>query len=296
MTSKAPTTGAPTDRGEHSRRAILDAALPVFRTDGYAAASLNQIIEASGLTKGGFYFHFPSKQALALAVLADHQERAVARVRQEIGSHERAVDRLFATPRVIARHTEAGDGPAALRKLTEELARDPDLRDVVCGSIRVWIEDAAKQFRAAQAEGSVRDDIDAATFAEVAANCDWHFGQVILLGAEFPACNELAYRMGAPLVTPSGFDPAVCPLIVGVRPLVADKTWTGIVGRLASESIGLVLTLEHPAEAHPPLTADVVGVLTDAGTRRERAPNPVQAVSEARNAGARLAGRRLRPI
>jgi AcrR family transcriptional regulator len=168
MTSKAPTTGAPTDRGEHSRRAILDAALPVFRTDGYAAASLNQIIEASGLTKGGFYFHFPSKQALALAVLAEHQERAVARVRQEIGSYERAVDRLFATPRVIARHTETGDGPAALRKLTEELARDPDLRDEVCGSIRVWIEDAAHQFRAAQAEGSVRDDIDAATFAEVA--------------------------------------------------------------------------------------------------------------------------------
>src|SRR5213083_81679 len=99
----------------------------------------------------------------------------------------------------------------------------------------------------------------------------------------------------APLVTPSGFDPAVCPLVVGLRPLVADKTWTGIVGRLASASTGLVLALEHPAEAHPAVTADVVGVLTDAGTRRERAPNPAQAVNEARNAGARLAGRRLRP-
>jgi len=74
-----------------------------------------------------------------------------------------------------------------------------------------------------------------------------------------------------------------------------DKTWTGIVGRLANESIGLVLALEHPAEAHPPVTADVIGVLTDAGKRRERAPNPVQAVIEARHPGARLAGRRLRP-
>jgi AcrR family transcriptional regulator len=159
---------ASTDRGEHSRRAILDAALPVFRAHGYAAASLNQIIEASGLTKGGFYFHFPSKQALALAVLEDHQRRALEEVRRDIGTHERAVDRLFATPRVIARHTEAGGGPAAMRKLTEELARDPDLRDEVCGSIRIWIEHAAEQFRAAQAEGSVRDDLDAATFAEVA--------------------------------------------------------------------------------------------------------------------------------
>ena len=96
-------------------------------------------------------------------------------------------------------------------------------------------------------------------------------------------------------MTPAAFDPAVCPLIVTLRPLVADKTWTGIVGRLANESIGLVLALEHPAEAHPPVTADVIGVLTDAGKRRERAPNPVQAVIEARHPGARLAGRRLRP-
>jgi len=140
------------------------------------------------------------------------------------------------------------------------------------------------------------DETIVATFAEVAANCDWHFGQVILLGTEFPACTDLADRMGAPLVTPSAFDPAVCPLIVGVRPLVGDKTWTGIVGRLASESIGLVLALEHPAEAQSPLTTDVIGVLTDAGTRRERAPNPVQAFTEAQHPGARLAGRRLRPI
>ena len=139
------------------------------------------------------------------------------------------------------------------------------------------------------------DETIVATFAEVAANCDWHFGQVILLGPEFPASNDLAYRMGAPLVSPAAFDPAACPLVVGLRPLVADKTWTGIVGRVASESIGLALALEHPAEAHPHVSADVVGVLTDAGTRRERAPNPVQAVNEARNAGARLAGRRLRP-
>jgi hypothetical protein len=101
--------------------------------------------------------------------------------------------------------------------------------------------------------------------------------------------------MGAPLVTPSAFDPAVCPLIVTLRPLVADKTWTGIIGRLANESTGLVLALEHPAEARGPTSADVIGVLTDGGKRRERAPNPVHAVNEARHPGARLAGRRLRP-
>ena len=140
------------------------------------------------------------------------------------------------------------------------------------------------------------DETLVATFAEVATGCDWHFGQVILLGPEFPACNDLAERMGAPLVTPSALDPSVCPLVVGLRPLLNDRTWAGIVGKLTSQSIGLVFALEHPADMAAAISTDVVGVLTDAGTRRPRAPNPTRALVEAQHPDARLAGRRLRPI
>ena len=156
------------ERTERSRRAVLDAALPVFKRNGYAAASLNRIIEASGLTKGGFYFHFPSKQALALAVLEDHQQRWIADIRARISAYPRAVDRLFAAPRAIAVATREGEGPAALQKLVGELAQDPDLRAQVCGGARIWIETVTEHFRAAQEEGTVRDDVDAAVFAEVA--------------------------------------------------------------------------------------------------------------------------------
>src|SRR5436190_15922287 len=139
------------------------------------------------------------------------------------------------------------------------------------------------------------DETIVATFAEVAANSGWRFGQVILLGAEFPAVNDLTDRMEAPLVTPAGLDETVCPLIVGLRPLPADRTWNGIVAKLTSEGTGLVLAIEHPAEEATSITADVIGVLTDAGKRREPAPNPAQALTEAQYPGARLAGRRLRP-
>ena len=76
------------DRADRSRRAILDAAAPVFAERGYTAASLNQIIEASGLTKGGFYFHFPSKLALARAVIADQNERWFTAAMDEANRHE----------------------------------------------------------------------------------------------------------------------------------------------------------------------------------------------------------------
>lgn len=140
------------------------------------------------------------------------------------------------------------------------------------------------------------DETLVATFAEVAATCGWQFGQVILLGPEFPACNDLAQRLDAPLVTDAVFDPAVCPLVVGLRALPADRTWNSLIARLRSESMGLALTLEHPADPQEPVTTDVIGVLTDAGKRRERAPNPAQSAVDAHNPGARLAGRRLRPL
>src|SRR5690349_17299734 len=107
------------------------------------------------------------------------------------------------------------------------------------------------------------DETLVATFAEVAARCDWRFGQVILLGPEFPASNDLADRLGAPLVTSSAFDTNVCPLVLALRPMYADRTWNGLVGKLTSESTGLVFALEHPAESHPVVTTDVVGVLTE---------------------------------
>jgi len=56
-----------TDRGGETRRRILDVAAEAFAERGYAGTSLSEVLKASGVTKGGFYFHFPSKEALALA-------------------------------------------------------------------------------------------------------------------------------------------------------------------------------------------------------------------------------------
>lgn len=46
---------------------ILDAALRTIRAKGYAATTVDDICAAAGLTKGAFFYHFPSKEALALA-------------------------------------------------------------------------------------------------------------------------------------------------------------------------------------------------------------------------------------
>lgn len=54
-----------------SKTRILDASLRVIRTKGYSATRVEDICEAAGLTKGGFFHHFRSKEEMAIAA-AEH--------------------------------------------------------------------------------------------------------------------------------------------------------------------------------------------------------------------------------
>jgi AcrR family transcriptional regulator len=58
---------------------ILDAALREFAANGYADASLNRIIEASGISKGSMYYYFDSKEDLYAHVIRDQLERLIQR-------------------------------------------------------------------------------------------------------------------------------------------------------------------------------------------------------------------------
>ena len=155
-------------KGERSREAIIHAVTPVFAEKGYAATSLADLLDAAGVTKGGLYFHFGSKLDLALAVVRAHERRWQAAAMAEAERGERAVDRLFALPRILARMSAAGEGPWALRRLVDELSRDPELRPQVCGSVDVAVATVTGQFREAQAEGSIRPDLDPHRLAEIA--------------------------------------------------------------------------------------------------------------------------------
>ncbi|MFD6467021.1 ScbR family autoregulator-binding transcription factor [Streptomyces goshikiensis] len=65
------------ERGNRSRRSILEAAARVFDERGYDAASTNEILASTGLTRGALYHHFPSKEAIASALVAAQSEALV---------------------------------------------------------------------------------------------------------------------------------------------------------------------------------------------------------------------------
>ena len=52
-----------------TRGKLLDAARDVIRTKGYAGSTVDDICAAAGVTKGSFFHHFDSKEALGVAAI-----------------------------------------------------------------------------------------------------------------------------------------------------------------------------------------------------------------------------------
>ncbi|MEW6642293.1 MAG: TetR/AcrR family transcriptional regulator [Pseudomonadota bacterium] len=71
-----------TDQPHESRRKLLDAALQVIRSRGYAGTRVDDVCAAAGLTKGSFFHHFDSKEELAIAAAAHFSAKADARFAQ----------------------------------------------------------------------------------------------------------------------------------------------------------------------------------------------------------------------
>ncbi|MDN4058041.1 TetR/AcrR family transcriptional regulator [Massilia sp. YIM B02769] len=66
-------------RRELSHQRILDAAARAVRRHGYAGVGVAEVMKEAGLTHGGFYAHFKSRDALLAAAL-DHAGAGSARV------------------------------------------------------------------------------------------------------------------------------------------------------------------------------------------------------------------------
>lgn len=60
-------------RGE-ARARLIEAARALVRHKGFAATSVDDLCAAAGVTKGAFFHHFPSKEALGVALIEDWTE------------------------------------------------------------------------------------------------------------------------------------------------------------------------------------------------------------------------------
>jgi len=161
---------ATTEKGGETRRRIIEAARESFNARGYASTSMNDLIAAAGVTKGGFYFHFASKRDVAIEVVRSGQEGLRDGVLAAAGEYDRASDQIVAMVRALVTSLESkrAGGMAALERLCTELRLEGVDDPAVVQPLAAWVVATAELFRRAQSEGDMSTDVDAGEAAQLA--------------------------------------------------------------------------------------------------------------------------------
>jgi TetR/AcrR family transcriptional regulator, transcriptional repressor for nem operon len=81
-------------KGQQTKQEIVRKAAPLFNQKGYAGTSLSDLMEATGLQKGGIYRHFSDKEELAAAAFDYSWQKAVSGRLEGVENIRHSVDRL----------------------------------------------------------------------------------------------------------------------------------------------------------------------------------------------------------
>ena len=80
------------------KKAIMEAAVKLFAQKGYNTTSVQEIADSCGISKGAFYLHFRSKEALMLSIFQFYSENVQQKMAEiehaDLSSREKLVQQI----------------------------------------------------------------------------------------------------------------------------------------------------------------------------------------------------------
>jgi TetR/AcrR family transcriptional regulator, transcriptional repressor for nem operon len=157
-------------KGEQTRQAILEQAAQVFNVHGYSGTAMSELMRQTGLTKGGIYNHFGSKEALALEAFDFAVGAINGRFREVLAGRTRAIDRLMATVEIFRSLIEeplTAGGCPILNTAIEADDVHPALRERARQAMSGWHEFIARTARKGITVGELRPETDPEALATI---------------------------------------------------------------------------------------------------------------------------------
>ncbi|MEY8014797.1 TetR family transcriptional regulator [Mycobacterium servetii] len=153
QTGSAMTEGSERRAGT-TRHRLIAAASRQFAHRPYSMVSLDDILAEAQLTKGAMYFHFPSKQALAMAIIDDVTEMSGAAVSELLARKMSGLETLIDLIYFLAVQDTQDEVARAGVRLLETLDNSTDMADARWQS---WVEFVTTLLERALSEGDVTD-------------------------------------------------------------------------------------------------------------------------------------------
>ena len=151
----------------------LRKALDLFRTQGFAATSLDDLSEATGMNRPSLYGAFGDKRELYIKSYQRYRDDARASMRdifREEMPLRRRLERIFASALNIYLSGETGPrGCFTVVTAASEAVGDPDIRAMVLDGLSELDKAFASCFRRAKEKGELPDSADPAVLAQLAS-------------------------------------------------------------------------------------------------------------------------------
>jgi AcrR family transcriptional regulator len=95
------TTPEPSEQSRSRRERILDAAFSTFAGRGYRDASMDEIAAAAETSKGGVYFHFPTKESIFRELMRTTADKLVGKVEKAVAAETEPIARAEVAIRTV---------------------------------------------------------------------------------------------------------------------------------------------------------------------------------------------------
>jgi len=150
-------------KGTDTKEAILQQAAQLFNRRGFFGAALSDVMDVTGLEKGGIYNHFKSKEDLALQAF----DYAIGLLREEFGNSVKgkrdAVERLQGVITVFERQAAGYPLPGGCPVMNTAIEADdalPALRERARQAMDEWHDFIDRIVRRGQEKGEIKAEVD----------------------------------------------------------------------------------------------------------------------------------------
>lgn len=152
-------------RAEATRRRILDSAVDLFEESGYGETGLADVLLRANVSKGAFYYHFDSKEAMATAIIEECRYRVTAATYAKIDRSAPKLDPLITSTFVVAELLQSDKNVRVGNQLLQALSQISRTTAQIYGQ---WTTQFVDAFIAGVEQVGARDGVDATETAEAA--------------------------------------------------------------------------------------------------------------------------------
>lgn len=150
---------------QHQRDKILQAATACFCRRGYHRTTIQDVCEEAGLSKGGLYTYFQSKEELLAAVVEHSFMGGLDEAMQAVGAEQTAMEKLDLVAATMLSRLTGGEpdpahSPQLLIEIWAEASKNPQLNALCAAGYVRWRAFLAGLLREGIADGQITPEVN----------------------------------------------------------------------------------------------------------------------------------------